>query len=73
MTRSGAVVVVALYATLVLIPLLVDDPLWAGPIIGSGRMLFAVLIPLLVDDPLWAVLVKPFGISVLSLNPSFSG
>ncbi len=37
----------------VLIPLLVDDPLWDGNnYLKFSRML--VLIPLLVDDPLWA-------------------
>ncbi len=38
----------------VLIPLLVDDPLWAH----SERVqssLKSVLIPLLVDDPLWGL------------------
>ncbi len=38
----------------VLIPLLVDDPLWG---FKHGRVcveLQVVLIPLLVDDPLWA-------------------
>ncbi len=38
----------------VLIPLLVDDPLWAieGVFFIVSRIV--VLIPLLVDDPLWA-------------------
>ena len=40
--------------TLVLIPLLVDDPLWAY---GLRLMVLPVrvLIPLLVDDPLWVL------------------
>ncbi len=36
----------------VLIPLLVDDPLWEFKIIFSSPA-SKVLIPLLVDDPLW--------------------
>ncbi len=37
----------------VLIPLLVDDPLWVIAAIFVGIVYAAVLIPLLVDDPLW--------------------
>ena len=36
----------------VLIPLLVDDPLWVCALIMNDGS-FEVLIPLLVDDPLW--------------------
>ena len=39
----------------VLIPLLVDDPLWAILGIMEDYVLDKVLIPLLVDDPLWAL------------------
>ena len=38
--------------TIVLIPLLVDDPLWEF-FKHEKINLFPVLIPLLVDDPLW--------------------
>ncbi len=38
---------------LVLIPLLVDDPLWVFKL-WTIKILW-VLIPLLVDDPLWGV------------------
>ena len=41
--------------TFVLIPLLVDDPLWAHPDIWPGFFGLTVLIPLLVDDPLWEI------------------
>ncbi len=37
---------------MVLIPLLVDDPLWALSD-GTNVVYEVVLIPLLVDDPLW--------------------
>ena len=37
---------------MVLIPLLLDDPLW-GAIINHLNFLVMVLIPLLLDDPLW--------------------
>ncbi len=37
----------------VLIPLLVDDPLWATKSTKDANIKFLVLIPLLVDDPLW--------------------
>ena len=43
---------------IVLIPLLVDDPLWVWKL-WIGRQRLKVLIPLLVDDPLWA-LWKPY-------------
>ncbi len=54
MTRSGAYwwkqKVVFL---MVLIPLLVDDPLWDINSILKDDNIYTVLIPLLVDDPLW--------------------
>ena len=40
---------------LVLIPLLVDDPLWAIPFVYVTLKTENVLIPLLVDDPLWVL------------------
>ena len=40
------------YYIRVLIPLLVDDPLWALRVLMAS-MCRSVLIPLLVDDPLW--------------------
>ncbi len=57
----------------VLIPLLVDDPLW-----GLNEVLMVipiqVLIPLLVDDPLWVYRYSyRYLIFRCSLNPSFSG
>ncbi len=56
----------------VLIPLLVDVPLW-----DFKKMEFAsfkkVLIPLLVDVPLWEVILKSMAQPTKSLNPSFSG
>ncbi len=39
----------------VLIPLLVDDPLWAPLETFDELKKAEVLIPLLVDDPLWGV------------------
>ncbi len=56
----------------VLIPLLVDDPLWAE--INSDNITkIKVLIPLLVDDPLWETLDWVSIPLPWSLNPSFSG
>ena len=54
MTRSGNANVVSQTTVItVLIPLLVDDPLW-GHITKYGAVYKEeVLIPLLVDDPLW--------------------
>ena len=37
----------------VLIPLLLDDPLWAVSIRKNKTWAYSVLIPLLLDDPLW--------------------
>ena len=39
----------------VLIPLLVDDPLWVVQLTLCYSQHYLVLIPLLVDDPLWVV------------------
>ena len=57
----------------VLIPLLLDDPLWESKIMLLSPLVF-VLIPLLLDDPLWVVWIgKEDGKIILSLNPSFAG
>ena len=56
---------------MVLIPLLVDDPLWGKNREMIGKVNF-VLIPLLVDDPLWVALYA-VAFFIVSLNPSFSG
>ena len=53
MTLSGKIVASGMIiAHNVLIPLLVDDPLWDGDTVKETLTKF-VLIPLLVDDPLW--------------------
>ncbi len=52
MTLSGGIYGFLSNAYQVLIPLLVDDPLWA-PSSEWFLLLSEVLIPLLVDDPLW--------------------
>ncbi len=52
MTLSGEVFLTSVITCFVLIPLLVDDPLWVKIIIMKNVLEF-VLIPLLVDDPLW--------------------
>jgi len=58
---------------MVLIPLLVDDPLWEWVECVNGSD-YSVLIPLLVDDPLWVFSWKLVtGLVLLGLNPSFSG
>ncbi len=41
------------YILTVLIPLLVDDPLWESALTLIKPQKKEVLIPLLVDDPLW--------------------
>ena len=74
MTLSGPLAERVMVCLLgVLIPLLVDDPLWAINHMCKHPEKY-VLIPLLVDDPLWALQyndysTKPFR----GLNPSFSG
>ncbi len=45
---------------IVLIPLLVDDPLWDALKTQFKNTLTSVLIPLLVDDPLWEFLLQLF-------------
>ncbi len=58
----------------VLIPLLVDDPLWGRHKAHKQEWQRWVLIPLLVDDPLWVISnTIASNIGVISLNPSFSG
>ena len=55
----------------VLIPLLLDDPLWAHKIVELNGAL-PVLIPLLLDDPLWDTLEELKRAIVEGLNPSFA-
>ncbi len=55
----------------VLIPLLLDDPLWAIETEVNG-VVTKVLIPLLLDDPLWDKFVDCANAG-LRLNPSFAG
>ncbi len=58
MTLSGLALICTGPSSLeVLIPLLMDDPLWDDK--GNPFTLFivGVLIPLLMDDPLWASMV----------------
>ena len=57
----------------VLIPLLVDDPLWVNLAYDFTEVQRPVLIPLLVDDPLWVLFVLLFVFTIAGLNPSFSG
>ncbi len=58
MTLSGAVDNTAVKnIKFVLIPLLVDDPLWVSPERFKHERC-VVLIPLLVDDPLWVERVR---------------
>ncbi len=73
MTRSGEEDLMCLEAAIfVLIPLLVDDPLWESDLLFS-ELEECVLIPLLVDDPLWARKYSRFSSISACLNPSFSG
>ncbi len=75
MTLSGFVwlyLQVILFAT-VLIPLLVDDPLWAQNTLHVILTMRLVLIPLLVDDPLWGPKKVMIPKEMRGLNPSFSG
>jgi len=53
MTLSGHFLTLKFFIMKVLIPLLVDDPLWAIKETLTMKQ-DKVLIPLLVDDPLWA-------------------
>ncbi len=57
MTRSGIIFqkVFISRRSLVLIPLLVDDPLWGFNAAIDCATDDFVLIPLLVDDPLWVL------------------
>ena len=58
--------------TSVLIPLLLDDPLWGVDLDGVVAE-YRVLIPLLLDDPLWESRTKGVNESSPRLNPSFAG
>ncbi len=72
MSRSGRTHILTSICNFeVLIPLLVDVPLWEvmNNLKSMGTM---VLIPLLVDVPLWDLIASLKNIFT-SLNPSFSG
>ena len=72
MTHSGKSVFLKKSPLLVLIPLLLDDPLW-GETPERFKYEPAVLIPLLLDDPLWARMFYTEDEDYRSLNPSFAG
>ncbi len=73
MTHSGAVKGFLKQALIpVLIPLLLDDPLW-GSIMLLSQDMPLVLIPLLLDDPLWVAVLIVILFFAISLNPSFAG
>ena len=73
MTLSGSVVPeLQIFQFRVLIPLLLDDPLWDNANGGKSGGCY-VLIPLLLDDPLWASTGSPRILAKLGLNPSFAG
>jgi len=74
MTLSGPkpIYMSKVYWKMVLIPLLVDDPLWVMRNFLRVQDCL-VLIPLLVDDPLWVVFHMMYIILMYGLNPSFSG
>jgi len=57
----------------VLIPLLLDDPLWANYPLSLQHYKDKVLIPLLLDDPLWEFKKWAKQTEEVSLNPSFAG
>ena len=74
MTRSGGEMITVNKYFGVLIPLLVDDPLWVYAEFSEYTKEAYVLIPLLVDDPLWEDLENFVNyILTICLNPSFSG
>ena len=50
----------------VLIPLLLDDPLWAEKHFTHNVRSIYVLIPLLLDDPLWVVVHYESYIEIMS-------
>ncbi len=54
MTHSGALHQFGnVTLSAVLIPLLLDDPLWDAEFSEYTKEAYNVLIPLLLDDPLW--------------------
>ncbi len=73
MTHSGKIYIVLELLNYVLIPLLLDDPLWAETYIVHSILPELVLIPLLLDDPLWATKITVLRMKSLGLNPSFAG
>ena len=73
MTHSGALKTNLIFTIFkVLIPLLLDDPLWVFSFGGKVRV-NQVLIPLLLDDPLWVLIMNISQKLVACLNPSFAG
>ena len=72
MSRSGPKNVQHGISYIVLIPLLVDVPLWVC-LQWKLEQKIEVLIPLLVDVPLWDIMIEFAKLHVQGLNPSFSG
>ncbi len=69
MTLSGNLFISFCHCYYVLIPLLVDDPLWAELAEVESAKAILVLIPLLVDDPLWVIFAAIFAGIVYVLIP----
>ena len=73
MTYSGSLYnAVQMTIERVLIPLLLDDLLWAMMFPQAAENV-EVLIPLLLDDLLWETSLLVFGDIKIRLNPSFAG
>ncbi len=68
--RIGELVLLSLE---VLIPLLLDDPLWVSQNVELEAKIGRVLIPLLLDDPLWVDDEYSYTRKLKCLNPSFAG
>ncbi len=69
MTHSGWLDYLCIISLIfVLIPLLLDDPLWALKTNFLNLQSF-VLIPLLLDDPLWEIILNFFKFNVMVLIP----
>ena len=70
MTLSGSITpITPPRLTGVLIPLLLDDPLWEKCLLGACVLLGLVLIPLLLDDPLWGLKIIPIALCARVLIP----
>ncbi len=73
MTHSGRIVAeLKAQKHEVLIPLLLDDPLWVA-VSKHKKKARIVLIPLLLDDPLWVLYYHYLHLRFTRLNPSFAG